>query len=775
MTNAHTNTRTSSERTYDDIPLGVVRVNSQRKISYANDAARALIGSDPVGTELSAFVDDDSARIHLEDEFRKRISGKASQYEIELTRPIDGRHVPVSISAAPEFDAAGAPTGSLAFLRDLTLERANIRIHRAIERETTMHGLLGAFCAELGKLIPFDGFRVTLVSEDRKSLSGLFEYPGRVAEHTAVKWWPMPPIVLEFLKQTEVHDLDLDEWFNHPEAKALARTDPGTRDYLKQGLKHVLVRPVLREDKVVAYVALETRNPEPYSVEQIRLCEQIPVSEVILSVLQMERRRELEFTIGLIREMGEVSNDISKVARILVERLQEHYGWEYVALFQVDEEAGVFRLLTQAGSAQILIREGYTQKLGDGLLGKAYNGGKGMPINAGDVRASDVSGTYVPGIATTRSEMCLPVPGGKLRWILNVEAGKQNAFANEEQQRVRVALGEVGFTLERAALRELKFAITDAIKDAVIQTNGAGWIIETNPAAAELFGAGAEVLRGKLFADLVDVDDPQKAVDIASEFPRTEVKLKKIDGTHFPALLSCARLPAELGGKVYVASDLSFQKRVEQNDLVKNVFWQVAQETRTPLALVSSWLRRAATLCEGEAAEIVDKSQRQLRKMDVTLSRVLRVASDIRGDPSSSTAIDLSDLVKDLLDELPHADALRVERAVDADLPAVLASRQDLEFCFHNLFGVMMRSGAQDDKLVVAAHQKDASVVLELKNVAKSPNRDAILARDRRLDPLRQEINSGLEVVKNTLERMGAELTMPNAQQNEFAIHLPVA
>jgi PAS domain S-box-containing protein len=777
MTSARQKAATPKQRTYDRIPLGVVRVNSQRKVTYANRAMRALIGADLVGTRLMSFVESSEDRDRLEKEFRKRIRGGASQYEIELTRPADGRHVPVSISAAPEFDAGGTPAGSLAFVRDLSIERANSEIHRAIERETTMEGLLGAFCREIGKLIPFDGFRVTLVSKSRKHLVALYEQPERFIREIAIKWWPMPPMALEYLKCTEVHDLDVEEWFSQPEARALARSDPNTQKWLREGFKHVLVRPVLRESRVVAFVAMETRNPKPYSAEQLHLCEQIPVSEVVLSVLQIEKQRELEFTVALIREMGDVSDNVAEVARVLVQRVQEHYGWEHVSLFQADDNAGVLRLMKQAGAEGVLLPGDYTQKLDVGLIGLAYNGGSGRAVNVGDVLDSKYRETYVIGIGKTRSEMCLPVPGRKLRWILNVEATKQNAFADEEQERVQVLLREAGFILERAALRGLKLAIMDSIKDAVLQTSDAGRIMEMNVAAAELFGAEPGQLVGRNFDELVELENARDAVAAAASSPRTEVTLKRANGKSFPALLSCARLPAELGGKVFVASDLSYQKRVEQTEQLKDVFWQVAQETRTPLALVSSWLRRAAQGREGELAEILDKSLRQLRKMDVTLERVLRVASDVRESHSALTAIDLRKLVDGLLEELPHADAARVDRAFDERLPAVMASRQDLEFCVNNLFGVMMRSGAQEEKLVVAAHREAGSVVLELHNVTQDSARRARTrpAHGKSHGPLHAEIACGLEAVKSTLQRMGADLETGGAGQDGFAIHLPLA
>jgi signal transduction histidine kinase len=216
---------------------------------------------------------------------------------------------------------------------------------------------------------------------------------------------------------------------------------------------------------------------------------------------------------------------------------------------------------------------------------------------------------------------------------------------------------------------------------------------------------------------------------------------------------------------------------VEQTNLLKDVFSQVAQETRTPLALVSSWLRRAAAGADGDLAELLDKAQRQLRKMDVTLERVLRVASDISDGPARRTTIDLREFLDGVVDELPKADAMRIDRSFDPSLPPVVASAKDLQFCVHNLFGVLMRAGSQEDKLVVAARREAHSAVLEVHHVAHEGAREA----RERLDyggpseSLRGEIASGIEVVKDTLQRMGAELSGPDTSHGGFAIYLPIA
>jgi PAS domain S-box-containing protein len=761
------------ERTYDHIPLAVVRIDTDRTILYANQVAQELLGSDSlVGTNFTDLVSEAHVA-RFDAELRRRFGElEGSNYEIELTPPGRAHRIPVTISAAPEFGPDGALFGSIAFMRDLSFEKANDAIREAIETEKSPAAILKACGTVLETLIPHDCFRVTLVSRNRKHLRVFCEHPPLTAGVNALKWWPMPPFVLKFLEKKEVYDLDLDAWFAEPDVAEMARSDPATKEYLRNGFKHVLVRPVLSEGRVVAFAALDTRDPAGFSAAQLRMCDQLPISDAVLRALQVERQQELEFAIGLIGQMGRVADNISQVAHVLVNELRQHYQWEHVSLIAIDEEAGVFRAVVQSTAGRLKLGDDYAQPLDEGFLGQAYASGK--PVNVGNVHHPSLQGIYSGGTGGTQSEMCIPVPGQSLRWILNVEASEENAFADEEQASIEFLLRTTGFILERAALLELKTSVLHSIKDAVVQTDNRGRIAEANKAAAELLGEDVETLATRNLAEFIVAPDMASAVLEVHGFPRTEVEMKRVDGTTFPALLAGAELP-QRGGKIFVASDRTFHKRVEQTELLKEVFLRVAMETRAPLALVSTWLRRASAM-PGNVGELVEKSVRQLKKMDVTLERVMRVASTVNSPQAECAAVDIRMLLEELLDDLPQGDAEIVERHFDGDLGRVSADRRDLQFCINNLVGVLLRSRAQQDTVVVEARKETRCVALELK-VRSSAGGDATQGvpppDNKRALPT--EITYGVEVLRATLERMGGTFDTDETLQTEFAIRLPIA
>jgi PAS domain S-box-containing protein len=759
------------EATFDRIPIGVIRIDCRRTITYANQAMERMSGfADLIGNDLLSYMGSDDSRSRLERELKLRFEGEqGSEYEIDFIHSDNGRRIPVAVTAAPEFGEDGRVIGSLAFVRDLRLERAHQAIHRAIESEEGPDALLLRFAEAISDVLPFDRVRVTMISENRKHLMGIFEHPKLTEFNNEFKWWPMPPRVLEYIKRREAHDLDLNSWFKAAYEDGGDEPDENTKRYMKLGFRHVLVRPIFLEERAVAFVALETRNERGYDQEQVRIIEQLPVTEVVANVLKARKQADLQFTIDLIRRMGSASHSLKKVADVLVDSLQSYYQWEHVSIFQVDEDAQQLRLLAQGAAGQFRLNDRYCQPLERGLLGLAYT--SGVPVNVGDVEEPDIKRRYVEGIGSTRSELCIPITAGvegRVRWILNVEASHVNSFADAEQESVEILTREAAHILERVALLELKAAILASIKDAVLQTDRQGRILAANPAAAGLLGMPCSELIGRSFIDFIKEAESYGRALLEADSPPVEISVARAPDATVPVLLSTSSLPGTVGGKVFVASDLTFQKRVEETEVLKEVFRQVATEIRTPLALVSNWIKKAES-DPGSSESFLNKSAKQLRKMDLTLERVMRVASTVKNPESERSVIDVGSLVGELLDQLPEAESSVVRSQIDGELPPVVAARDDLEFCVGNIVGVMLRSRAQNDTITVSARHPDPrTLMLEMRTARQSAPDDANLAGGS----WRQEMTVGDDVVKAAIERMGGTLDKTPCG---YAIGLPLA
>jgi hypothetical protein len=183
------------------------------------------------------------------------------------------------------------------------------------------------------------------------------------------------------------------------------------------------------------------------------------------------------------------------------------------------------------------------------------------------------------------------------------------------------------------------------------------------------------------------------------------LKLRRSDGSLVPVLMSGAELPARLG-RVFIASDLRAQNRIERMQVLTKLFQQLATEIRVPLALADSFLRRGQAVPEGElpearARELMDKAVRQIRKADVPLEAVVRFAVQMPDTSLNSGVFDVRDALYEVIAELPAHDARETEVQINGNDTLIRAPRHELLFCVRSLLAYLLRHRAQVEKVIL--------------------------------------------------------------------------
>src|SRR5262249_32850515 len=99
----------------DDIPMGIIRLSNDKRVIYANRAAREAGGPKLVpGVSITTLSLDDASRRQLQEELMQRfVFEKGSDYPIRLLRPDTGTSVRLKVSGVPEYDAEGGVVGSI--------------------------------------------------------------------------------------------------------------------------------------------------------------------------------------------------------------------------------------------------------------------------------------------------------------------------------------------------------------------------------------------------------------------------------------------------------------------------------------------------------------------------------------------------------------------------------------------------------------------------------------------------------------------------------------
>lgn len=782
----------------NEIPIGVVRLSTDELVRYANRAARDMSdGKLRAGASIFELPMDFDSKQRLAEQLSRRFSeGAASSYDVNL---VDGARVitdVLNITAVPEYDANNQLIGSIGFIRSRRLETAALSMHEIIGEAFDWQSLLRGVSELLHKYIRFDSMLVTVVSQNRKHLRTMIETDPEVSRHHAAsfrsgeqfKWWPMPEFVKLMLRDIRPESTSVREMLDDPLFAELGSTDEAMQSWLKQGYTHLLRYPVYAGASPVAVVTLQRRPDEPFSHSEVSLFQQLPIQEAVKIATVLDQKAEADFSLDLLKDLGEVAENIAELQSRLVARLAAYYRWEHVALFSVDRDKRVFRLATQHSIGPRGLRSDYQQPFHEGVLGEVLATGAAVVVQ--DISERKRSSTYVEGLKDSQSDMCLPVPGSRLRWILNVESTQRDAFADEEQQSVELLLEMVGFMLDRAATLELKSAIFDSVADAVVLTTRDGAIQELNPAARRMLSIKHGDLRERNLKSYLQPGPAHSGLPVESEgFSNTLIESKHVgstpvtlvaeDGRQTPALASGALLPNDLGGKVFVFSDLTYATRLHELENLKSVFGIVAGETRVPVALANAFisdLQKAIHSLPGGAClqlgELASKALAQLRKADLPMERLVRLAARRPDQHGLLTVLNVREVVEQLVGELPRheADAVGITPA-PGDV-FVKAGVSEFGFCFQSIVAYLLRRKAQNEQLqvTIGADSNRTVVAIQLKESADGTTRIPSMIQE--LTDLKQ-FAFPQDFIKDMMQQMGCGYAPPSLGDPRFIMDLP--
>jgi PAS domain-containing protein len=774
--------------------LGVIRLSSDRRVRYMNRAMREMLGGAlEIGGDLFDLELDPSSRNELHGALDTRFEYQhSSTYRVCVVRPDQGTRVRMRICATPEYDEQGFLCGSIGFVFDESLQIATSNIHRAIQEAPDARNLFEALCRELHDIVGFDSMLITGLSQGGEHLQRLFEDPAPPDDTLPTKWWPMPSFVKAMMSHFEAGPLDLDEMFRQPDFADYADSDPAVAQFRRRDFKYSLRLGVYRAARLIATISLLRSQPVPFTSAEHERCVRLPISQAIGSALALERNHQLQFGLGLIDDIGEASERLLDVAKCLVDRLGEHYGWEHVSLFQVDDDRRVVRLVCQSGTEGHRLPEGFEQATAAGLLGVACASGKAVRI--GNVRQPGRDNRYLVGMEGTMSEMVLPVPGETLRWLLNIESTIRDAFSDEEQESVELLLRVAGFILDRTEMLELKSAIFRSVADGVIQTNAMGVIQEVNPAAERLLGRPSEQLTHRSLALFLRAEAEAAPVDDDADFdnawnvaptavpstdtvalfvreanwPSTAMNVVHESGELVSVLMSAATLPAPFGGKVFVASDLTEQKQAANMESMRQVFRQVASEIRVPLALAASFLGQADSE-NAEPRELAHKALRQIRKADLPLERVIRIAAATDATPLPCSVFDLRELVAELAGDLPASDARDLLVLSRSDLVLARGARHELMFCLQSVVAYLLNSKSQDEQILLRVARSDGEATIGIRLHGSDAETAARTSED---DDSQRAVALAEPVLAALMQRMGGSYAAYGPSRLRFRLTL---
>jgi PAS domain S-box-containing protein len=326
----------------DMVPLGIVKIDPEGRLTYANRKMLQLAGLDDWrGRSLADLLEGEDlerAQAELRSRFESRV---ASEYELSLTRK-DGMKVPLRVTAFPETNDQDVVIEALALVRDLTVEQAQQRMYKLVEQESDGNRLLDAIGEHLRPLVPFDRFQVVRLNKERTHLRTI--YPCEAATGAAAptyRWWFVPPAVRHFLGSNEILVInDLRKWYQEEPARRHMLEEPAIREFLAQGFVSVMSLPVSQNNEQVANIVLSRKAGRPFTHEERQLADALPLTEAVSASLRNETVGNLSFLLSLIKDIASACESVPEVAQRIVDRISEHYGWDHVSVYQAYEHRG---------------------------------------------------------------------------------------------------------------------------------------------------------------------------------------------------------------------------------------------------------------------------------------------------------------------------------------------------------------------------------------------------------------------------------------------------
>lgn len=684
---------------FDNLQLGIIRVNSERKITFMNKSLREMLDI-AVDAWQDRSIDwlapDDEVKGIIERQLDERFGkGKSDEYEARFLR-MDGKPIPVKITAAPEKAPNGKVIRTIGVVRSMVLER----LHELIEREHEPQKLLQSVMEEIQSAIPYDRVYVAMYSQDRAHVRALFRYSINGTPITERRWWATTPSILAWAERKVIVPVpDIEEFYEQEEFRHL-KSDPAVQEIL-ENFSSFIYYPVFREGKIVACAVFYSKHRGRYGQKDRKILEGLPLDSAILMALHYEEKKNLEFLLDLSKEISRAGDNMQKIAHILVDYIASYYDWENVALFEARRAQRHFHLLSQRTSEDFRIPDDFTQPFEQGILGHVYRTRR--PINVDDVQKEEFRNIYEPAVKQTRSELCIPIESGELFWLLNIEDPRKSAFSKDEELALVRLIDEVCVFLERTWLRTFLDQSLLSTSDAVWVTDNQGRISRTNPAALRLLKSSEADLVGCHLAEILR--EPAMAARLieSRQVPNVKIGLRTRDGNFVNVLLSKFRLQEYFRTNVYIAKDLSAQERLEELEYLGKMYYEIATQTQTPLTLVFGWLERLGrNTNDANVKEILDRTRRQLRKIELTYNRLSLYDKNRISEPAfpyNEVLCNIEEIWKIVAEDLPQNELQRIETRFDDGGRFIFGDLFQLSFCLETILSYLIRFLPEDEKI----------------------------------------------------------------------------
>jgi PAS domain S-box-containing protein len=759
---------------FDQWSMGMVRVSPDLKIAAWNRMAAEIMGLTTLeGRSAEELLADRQSIEALRSQWEQRRQGRITELEINVFHFPDRRPVPVHLSVMPMISDTGEFAGTFSVLRSLEVERRVGAFEEAIhtaERATT---IFKDVCNHIRPLLNFDFAAFSIYSKNGQHSRMLLSYDpeGQVASHK--RWYPMCGKLAEWSQKH--HEQVVEDYADFVRQFPELDDDPTAQQFLRAGFVKFVRFPVVRGGRVVASFSCFSRERTAFGKHEMRIVKGLPIAKAFLMALHSLENDELLFRVNLIREMFICSTQ-KEIADVSARKIAEQYGWKSVEIYTIEEASRQIRLLSQSASSDYAVEEGYAQSMDKGILGYVCNTDQDVRIDNvnSDPQFKDV---FVRLRRGTVSELCMPIRvNGRISALLNVEDKHENAFALEEQEKLRSLLDEIGGLFGAVWNKALMASAFEVTPSLVLIADLSRTVIQHNAATVSRLGFAPEELLG---SPVNTYFEPEIADRLFQAPPLTgiETEMRRKDGTTLPVLLGAQELEG-FGAWVISARDLTAQKRIAELENLRHMYREIAAQTKTPLSLAYSWiqrLERQARDSQSDSAATLHKVLAQLKKVDMTYERLALYSQETANTTCMGLLLNAGDLLKRTASEFP--DGLLSVQGTDGENFYVRGDPYEIDFAVESMISYLQRFLPADERILVRLTSVGQRLLIEIQGPHPPEPRCGDGERSDDVVPEAvcraiHEMSLGAEIIGKLMQRHGGEFRQEALPENRVRFQL---
>ena len=743
----------AEQKRFEETPYGVVRLDLQGVIRFANASAQAL------WSDRSAFVGEmfvDFFSIPAAGLIRARLQEMLATETACTVRIPDGFQITdgervfrsqPELTLVPYFAPGGRMSGVVVHIHERIVEALRLALRDAAdglsageEEAADWRDRMRAVLDLLQSVVPHDRAVFSLLSDDRLSARPLLVHPPANPPWPPA-WAPVPGIERERMAQGPFT----------AELPTLLQRDPELGDNqlvalhaADQMVSHAVL-PV-PHGRPKALLTLASKCPEYFKDDDggsewpdnvwpqspFRTLMSLGLDSLLISMLRRVERQEEASLRAMAQRIG-CARTVPEATHALLEALVEQFQWDHAAVFAVEPGAdgGQFRLFAQFPEKQgkgrahpLALPVGYTQPLyappagtpldltlarKSGMMGAAVRAR--TTLVATDTRCRDERGDAPHFFRSPAQEhgSALTVPielDGRTRWVLDTVSRYQNAFHVEDGARVGPLVRRLARQVAIRRSAWLNEMLIERIEQGVVVTDAIGHLLRANARAREMLGLpqSGGLPEGRRLSD--HAADAHTHSFLAGTAPAGSVRLGPIGGLGSEVRVRRCQDTTETRDLVWLLDGSDEQDWTYDRTYIEATVQEVARQVRGPLLLASSLAGRIARTASDAASPALERVRAEIGKADITFERLAESIGARRDPRRHNEYVDVAALLQEIAEGLPERDRNRLETWPAEAGFVVQGDRERLRFVLRTLLGHML--ACNPDKVEVGLTPVDA-------------------------------------------------------------------